>query len=203
MGDDGLLTVSKGKMVIRNRKDGNLFPPPLWHQKHALFKYGLQTSVQQDEISRKTRNYIGTIQYDEKIGTFTDAIPDTLTIQDTSNTAETEQDDFYKDWYIDTTGTVGESGTRIYAKITGYTASSKTLTVANWFSDSSLNSVVTVTAIATGTLFNLKSSAAYNSRTQTFLDDLQVSGTVSSVTSQTELVLSASSGTLSLSLIHI
>ena len=47
MGDDGLLTVSKGKMVIRNRKDGNLFPPPLWHQKHALFKYGIQTSVQQ------------------------------------------------------------------------------------------------------------------------------------------------------------
>ena len=67
MGDDGLLTVSKGKMVIRNRKDGNLFPPPLWHQKHALFKYGIQTSVQQDAISRKTRNYIGTIQFDEKL----------------------------------------------------------------------------------------------------------------------------------------
>ena len=59
MGDDGLLTVSKGKMVIRNRKDGNLFPPPLWHQKHALFKYGIQTNVQQDPISRKTRNYLG------------------------------------------------------------------------------------------------------------------------------------------------
>ena len=97
MGDDGMLTTVNGKMKIRNRKDGNLFPPPLWHQKHALFKYGIQTNVQQDEISRKTRNYIGTIQYDEKIGTFTDASPDTFTIQDSSNTAESESDDFYKD----------------------------------------------------------------------------------------------------------
>ena len=93
MGDNGLLTVSNGKMVIKNRKDGNLFPPPLWHQKHALFKYGIQTSVQQDAISRKTRNYIGTIEFDEKIGTFTDGTPDTITIQDTSNTTETEQND--------------------------------------------------------------------------------------------------------------
>ena len=197
MGDDGLLTVSKGKMVIRNRKDGNLFPPPLWHQKHALFKYGIQTSVQQDAISRKTRNYVGTIEFDEKIGTFTDGTPDTMTIQDTSSTAETEQNNFYKDWYIDTIGNVGGTGTRIYAKISGYTASSKTLSVANWFSDSSLSTGVTVTAISTGTLFNLKSPAAYSSRTQTLLDGLQVSGTISSVTSQTEFVLSASSGTLS------
>jgi hypothetical protein len=197
MGDDGLLTVSKGKMVIRNRKDGNLFPPPLWHQKHALFKYGIQTSVQQDEIARKTRNYIGTIQYDEKAGTFTDDTTDTLTIQDTSNTAETEQNDFYKDWYIDTTGTVGGSSTRIYAKIAGYTASTKTLSVVNWFSDSSLSTGVTVTAIVTGTLFNLKSPAAYSSRTQKFLDESQISGTIDSITSQTEYVLSASSGTLS------
>ena len=148
------------------------------------FKYGIQTSVQQDEISRKTRNYIGTIQYDEKIGTFTDASPDTLTIQDTTNTAESESDDFYKDWYIDTTGTVGGSSTRIYAKISGYTASSKTLSVTNWFSDPSLSSSATVTAISTGTLFNLKSPAAYSSRIQTFLDGLQVSGTITSVTSQ-------------------
>jgi hypothetical protein len=197
MGDDGLLTVSKGKMVIRNRKDGNLFPPPLWHQKHALFKYGIQTNVQQDEISRKTRNYIGTIQYDEKIGTFTDASPDTLTIQNTSSSAESEADDFYKDWYIQTIGTVSGSGTVIYGKIAGYTASSRTMTVANWFSDSSLSSGVTVTAVATGTLFNLKSPAAYNSRTQTFLDGLQVSGTISTVTSQSQFILNASSGTLS------
>jgi hypothetical protein len=199
MGNDGLLTVSKGKMVIRNRKDGNLFPPPLWHQKHALYKYGIQTSVQQDGISRKTRNYIGTIQYDEKVGTFTDASPDTLTIQDTSSSAESESDDFYKDWYIQTTGTVGGSGTIIYGKITGYTASSKTMTVANWFSDSSLSTGVTVTAVSTGTLFNVKSPAAYNSRTQTFLDGLQVSGSISTVTSQSQFILNASSGTLSTS----
>ena len=197
MGNDGLLTVSKGKMVIRNRKDGNLFPPPLWHHKHALFKYGIQTNVQQDEISRKTRNYIGTIQYDEKVGTFTDASPDTLTIQNTSSSAESEADDFYKDWYIQTTGTVGGSGTTIYGKIADYTASSRTMTVANWFSDSSLSSGVTVTAVSTGTLFNLKSPAAYSSRIQTFLDGLQVSGTISTVTSQSQFILNASSGTLS------
>ena len=51
MGNDSLLTVSRGKMVIRNRKDGNLLPPPLWHNKQALFKYGIQSSVQKDDIT--------------------------------------------------------------------------------------------------------------------------------------------------------
>jgi hypothetical protein len=197
MGDNGMLTVKKGKMIIQNRKDGNLFPPPLWHQKHALYKYGIQTSVQQDEISRKTRNYIGTIQYDEKVGTFTDASPDTFTIQNTSSSAESESDDFYKDWYIQTTGTVSGSSTTIYGKITGYTASSRTLSVTNWFSDSALSTGVTVTAISTGTLFNLKSPGAHSSQTQTKLDELAVSGSIPTVTSQTQFILSASSGTLS------
>ena len=196
MGDDGVLTVSKGKMVIKNRKDGNLFPPPLWHQKHALFKYGIKTSVQQDPLTRKTRNYIGTIQYDEKVGTFTDASPDTFTIQDTSSSAESEENNFYKDWYITTTGTVG-SATTIYGRIAGYTASSKTLSVANWYSDSSHTTSVTVTAIPSNPLFNLKSPAAYSSQTQTKLNELTITGTITSVTSQTEFVLNATSGTLS------
>ncbi len=197
MGDNGVLTVSKGKMVIKNRKDGNLFPPPLWHQKHALFKYGIKTSVQQDPLTRKTRNYIGTIQYDEKVGTFTDASPDTFTIQDTSSSAESEENDFYKDWYITTTGTVGGSATTIYGKIAGYTASSKTLSVANWYSDETHDTGVTVTAIPSNPFFNLKSPAAYSSQTQTKLNELEVSGTITSITSQTAFVLNATSGTLS------
>ena len=120
MGDDSLLTVLRGRMVIRNRKDGNLIPPPVWHNKQALFKYGIKTTVQKDPISFKVRNYIGTIIYSEKITSQTSATSSNsvayqhFTIADTSNTAESEYDNFYEGWYIDT---VDNGGSRVYAKI--------------------------------------------------------------------------------------
>ena len=197
MGNDGLLTTVNEKMVIRNRKDGNLFPPPLWHQKHALFKYGIQTSIQKDDVTRKTRNYIGTITYDEKVGNYSDSTPDTIVIQDNSNTAEDEEDNFYKDWYIDTYGTVSGTSTRIYGKISAYTASTKTLSISTWYSDVSHSTNVNVTNISTSQMFNLKTPAAYSSKTQSTLDEFQVSGTIETVTSQSLFILSATTGTLS------
>ena len=94
-----------------------------------------------------------------------------MVIQDNSGKTNDDTDDFYKDWYIQTTGTVGGSSTSIFAKTTDYTASSKTLVVTNWYSESTHENEVTVTAISNGTKFHLQSPAAYNSITQTKLDE--------------------------------
>ena len=279
MGNDSVLTVSGGKMVIKNRKDGNLFPPPFWHQKHALFKYGIKTSVQQDPLTRKIRNYIGTIQFDDKVknsgfsstnngvltfsdttvslssgsitdGTYTISQSSTngsgtgfickatfssnattevkivshgsgysagntitftnqnsetnslvltvatvgyvseIEINDSSTNTENEENNFYKDWYMKTVGTVSGTSTTIFAKTTAYNASTKKISIQNWFSDSSHETAVTVTAIDNGTLFNLKSPAAYSSKTQSKLNEITKSNrTIHTVTSQTDFIL--------------